>query len=261
LEKINFRLQPWYLIILVLLAWQILPSIGVVNATFLPPFTQVLADIPNVGLGRLATDILVSLRRILVSFLIATLLAVPAGFVLAGVLKGLARFIGPLMTFLSQIPPFILFPALLVLLGAGEVSVIAVIIWAGFWITLFATISGAGLVDPQLVKAARTMGADKLTVFTDVVLPTALPYIMTGIRSALTFAFLILIGAETMGASAGLGWEIHMSQMNTTIPRTYLMVLVVAVVGLGINYLAELAERKLVVWKEDESGELREALA
>jgi len=240
-----------YLVLAVLVLWQLAPTLGLVDPVYLPPLTRVLAESEALGLTRLAGDVGMSLLRIVVGFSLATALALALGFVLAGAFKRIAAFIRPLMVFLSQIPPFILFPVFIIVIGVGETSILFVIVWSAFWLILFSTITGFSQTDPQLMKIARSMTAGRLTVFLSVVVPGALPHIMTGMRNGLTLAFMMLIGAETMGAASGMGWEINMAQRMAVIPRIYLIALVVAVVGLIVNYLFEWLERRLVVWQSD----------
>jgi NitT/TauT family transport system permease protein len=256
LGKVNHRLSAAYLLIAFFALWQLAPSIGLADPVYLPPLSRVLAEAAVVGFGQLAADVSISIWRIAIGFLISIIVALPLGFVLAGAFKWASDILRPLMTFLSQIPPFILFPVFIIIFGVGETGILAVIIWSAFWPTLFSTVAGSSQVDPLLVKSARSMGADRLSIFTDVIIPSALPQIMTGMRNGLTLCFMMLIGAETMGAVSGMGWEINMAQRMAIIPRIYLMALVVAVVGLLINYLFEWLERTVVVWRDDVSQEL-----
>jgi NitT/TauT family transport system permease protein len=249
---ISEKLSAFYLILLFFAAWQIIPSLGLVNTHFFPPLSQVLSEAGKVGYANILVNILVSLRRVAVGFLLATAVALPLGFVLAGAFRRLADLLSPLTTFLAQIPPFILFPVFVVIFGTGELSVHIVIFWSAVWPILFYTVTGATQVDSQLVKSARSMGADKLSIFFYVILPSSLPSILTGMRSGLTLCFMMLIGAETMGASSGMGWQINMAKRMAVVPRIYLITMVVAVVGLLINYLFELLENRIVIWKDVE---------
>ncbi|MDR3137224.1 MAG: ABC transporter permease [Coriobacteriales bacterium] len=256
LSIINQRARAAWLIIAFFAFWQLAPSIGLANPVYLPPLSRVLEEAVTVGFGQLAHDVLISVWRIILGFFIAIVAAIPLGFVLAGAFRWVSELLAPLMTFLSQIPPFILFPVFIIILGVGETGILAVIIWSVFWPTLFSTIAGSHHIDPLYVKSARSMGADRLSIFIDVIIPSALPQIMTGMRNGLTLCFMMLIGAETMGASSGMGWEINMAQRMAVIPRIYLMALIVAVVGLLINYLFEWLEQTIVVWRDDAQREL-----
>jgi NitT/TauT family transport system permease protein len=114
--------------------------------------------------------------------------------------------------------------------------------------------AGIQNVDPLLVRCAKAMSAGPVTIFFKVVLPAAFPAIMTGIRSGLTMSFLMLIGAESMGADSGLGWLIHNAQSMGFVPRIYLGAILVAGVGLLLNVLLEALEKSIVDWKETTEG-------
>lgn len=251
LLAIHQKIISVYIIIAFFVLWEVLPSVGLVDSLFFPPFSKVVAESFNLGWGSILTDIVTSLRRVIIGFFVATAVALPFGFILAGALPRLARLFNPLMVFLSQIPPFILFPVFVIIFGIGEGGIFTVIFWSAVWPVLFNTIAGTQLVDPVLIKCARSMNSNPATIFFKVILPGALPSIMTGLRSGMTFCFMMLIGAETMGASSGLGWRINMAQRMAVIPRIYLTVLIAAIVGLAVNYLIEWFERNTIIWKEE----------
>jgi NitT/TauT family transport system permease protein len=254
LSAANDRLAGLYLVILFFVVWQLLPSLALVDPIYFPSLSTVLQVGYKLGLSTILSDIGRSLLRVLIGFGLATLVALPTGFALAGAFPRLAKFFNPLMTFLSQIPPFILLPVFVLMFKVGEGSICAVIFWAAFWPILFSTMLGIGTVDPQLVKAARSMGADRFTIFTDVVIPGALPSIMTGLRYGMTFTFMMLIGAESLGSFTGMGYELIVAQRRVQIPNIYFMVLVIAVVGIAVNYLLEALERRVIVWRRDGEG-------
>ncbi|MDR1714033.1 MAG: ABC transporter permease [Coriobacteriales bacterium] len=251
-SALNDKLAGIYLIVLFFISWQVVPTLGLVNTLYFPALSTVLsAGINDIGVSAILSDLGNSLRRVVIGYGLAIVAALPVGFILAGALPKLAQFLKPLMSFLSQIPPFILLPVFVLLFKVGEFSICAVIFWSAFWPILFATILGISLVDPLLIKAARSMAADKVTIFTDVIIPGALPSIMTGLRYGLTFTFMMLIAAESLGSFAGLGYEMMVAQRRAQIPKIYFMVLLIAIVGIIANYLLELLERKAVIWNRD----------
>lgn len=250
LAAVHDKLAGFYLFILFLLVWEILPRTGLINPLFAPPFSRILQEAVHLKLTNIVLYISISLKRVLIGTALATALALPIGFILAGALQWLARFIKPLTVFLSQIPPFILFPIFVIIVGIGEGGIYTVIFWSSFWPILFTTILGIQNVEPILVRAARAMNANGIEIFFKVMLPGAFPTIMTGIRTGVTMSFLMLIGAETMGADSGMGWLIHNAQSMGAIPRIYLGAILVAGVGLIINYLLEFLEDVTTDWKE-----------
>jgi NitT/TauT family transport system permease protein len=115
---------------------------------------------------------------------------------------------------------------------------------------MFTTITGVQRVEPILIKSARSMGANNFTIFLKIILPGALSSILTGMKTGMTMSFMMLIGAETLGADSGLGWLIHNAQSMGFIPRIYLAAILIAVLGLGVNYIFQWLEENIIVWKE-----------
>jgi len=250
LVALHIKARGLYLIIALFILWEIAPRVGWVNPHFLPPFSQIIVAAGQLTIYQIILDTAVSLKRILIGFSAAILIAVPLGFIMAGALPKVPKFLNSLMMFLAQIPPFILFPVFVVVFGVGEGGIYTVILWSAVWPILFTTMVGVGQVDPLLIKCARSMGADTIDIFFKVVIPEAFPSIMTGLRSGMTMCFMMLIGAETLGADSGLGWLISNAQKMGLVPRIYLAALLVAVVGLMINYLFEWLENEIIIWKE-----------
>jgi NitT/TauT family transport system permease protein len=106
-------------------------------------------------------------------------------------------------------------------------------------------------VDSQLIKAARSMGANKSDIFWKVVVPAALPSIFTGFKMGATTAFLCLIAAEMLAANAGLGYLVHNASMNNFIPRIYVGVLGIAILGMGFTMLINWLEKLILAYKEE----------
>jgi NitT/TauT family transport system permease protein len=256
ISKINDKLLSVYIFIAFFILWEVAPSVGWANPNFLPPFSQIIAAAQEVTVLQILIDTSVSLKRIIVGFILAIVLALPVGFILGGAIPRLSRFLNYLMNFLAQIPPFILFPVFVVIFGIGEKGIYAVILWSAFWPLMFTTIAGVQQVDPVLIKSARSMGAGNLTIFFKVVVPGAMASIMTGMRTGMTMSFMMLIGAETLGADSGLGWLIHNSQNMGFIPRTYLAAILVALLGLAINYLFQWLEENIIIWREVEQEKI-----
>jgi len=162
-----------------------------------------------------------------------------------------SKQIKPLFKILGQINAFSLFPLFILFFGIGEFAKIAIIFWSTVWPVLFTTILGVQQVDPLYIKSARSVGADRLTIFRKVILPGAAPVIFTGIRSGATQAFLMLMAAEEVGAKAGLGWIILNSAVNSIMPRLFAAAIVIAILGLAINYFILFLEHTIVDWNPE----------
>ncbi len=148
-----------------------------------------------------------------------------------------------------QTSAFALFPVFILFLGIGELSKVAIIFWASFWPVLLSTVSGVKQVDRLLVNSALSMGASRRFVFFKVVLPASLPSIFTGVRLAGAYSITALVAAEMIGAHSGLGFLTLNSQETFQIPTMYAGILLLAVLGLLLNYLLALLERRLLRWR------------
>ena len=153
------------------------------------------------------------------------------------------------MQFFRQTSALALFPVFILFLGIGELSKIAIIFWASFWPILLSTISGVKQVDGLLINSALSMGANRWFLFTKIVLPAASPSIFTGIRLAGAYCITALVAAEMIGAHSGLGFLTLNSQEVFQIPSMYAGILLLAVVGLLLNFLLALLERRFTYWR------------
>lgn len=229
--------------------WEFSPRIGLVEATFLPPFSEVLATGWTLVLnGQLLEHIAASLSRSLIGYGAAIFFAIPLGL-LIGWYHGFADALNPLLEMLRNTAALALLPVFILLLGIGESSKIALVIYACSWPILLNTISGVRNVEPLLIKSARTMGLTPVRLFQKVILPAAVPTIFVGVRLAGTFSVLVLVAAEMVGAKAGLGYLIINSQYNFQIPHMYVGIITITLVGLAINWVLTRVERHFSAWK------------
>jgi len=251
LWALNDRLLGWYGIIFLIAIWEVAPRLGWIDSQFFPPPSLIIAEgIKMAERGELLIQITSSLQRLFQGLAAALVVGIPLGFILGGWFPRLTHFLRPLLRLFAQLNAFALFPLFVLFFGIGELAKFAVIFWSCLWPILFTTIAGVQGVDPLYVKVARSMGSGRLTIFVRVLFPGALPSIFTGIRLGATVAFLMLIAAEMIGATAGLGWVVLNSQVNYVIPRLYLAAAIIAFLGMGMNYLIHFIEASVIKWKE-----------
>jgi len=237
-------------ILLFIILWELAPHAGGLLETFIAPPSTVLKTLWELlGSGELSGHAAVSLVRALAGFSIAALVAIPLGFLLGGGFKTFERIVNPVLRFLEQLNPFSLFPLFIMAFGIGELSKEAMIFWVCVWPILFNTITGVKGIDPLLIKSAKSMGMRGLTLFFKVILPAASPGIFTGLKLGSGTAFFMLIAAEMIGASRGLGWLVWNAQINFQIPRLFAATVVISVLGLTLNYLLEQLEKRLLGWR------------
>lgn len=229
--------------------WEFLPRAGLVNSAFLSPPSAVLAAIVQLAqTGQLGKHVATSLQRSLAGLILAVVAGVALGL-LMGVVRRFEAFIDPLLQLFRQVSALALFPVFLLFFGIGEASKIAIIFWAAFWPVLLNTISGVKQVEKLLIHSALSMGASRGFIFFKVILPAAAPSIFTGIRLAGAYSITALVAAEMIGSHAGLGFLTLNSQEIFQIPSMYAGIVLLAVLGLALNYGLALLEKRLTRWR------------
>ncbi|MBU6498300.1 MAG: ABC transporter permease [Rhodospirillales bacterium] len=197
--------------------------------------------------GELFTNAGLSLSRLIVSMSIAVLIAVPLGFWM-GLSETLRRYVDPTIELLRPISGIAWIPLALFIFGVGGVLPVFIMTYVAFFPLVMNTFAGVRGADPKLVAAARTMGVGRLRITARVVLPSALPTIMVGVRLALAGAWSAIIAAELIGAPTGLGFAIEWYRELLASPKVFAYVGVIA----GVGYLADLAlqwlQRRLTPW-------------
>jgi len=236
-------------LILFVALWEFVPQAGLVEKTFLPPFSEVVRTWWNLLLtGELWRHFEASILRSLFGFLLALAVAIPLGLLIGW--YPLARdLLTPILELFRNTAALALLPVFILILGIGEVSKIAIVLFACTWPVLLNTISAVKNVDPLLIKSSRSMNFSSFKLFYKVILPASVPTIFTGIRMAGTGAILVLIAAEMVGAKAGLGYFITYAQYNFLIAEMYAGILTISLLGLIINYGLSSAERYFSRWK------------
>ena len=213
-------------IALVIAFWETLSLIGAVTPQVLPgPWTvlhrwfQYLAppqayDAARDGnwafwlvSGELIADLIASLTRVLLGFLVGAGLALPFGLAM-GTSRLCRDLFNPLVQVLRPIPPIAYIPLAILWFGLGDRPAIFLIALGAFFPVLMNTIAGVGQVDSIFVRAARNLGAGPLPLFRRIILPAAMPYILAGARIAMGTAFIVVIVAEMIAVNSGLGYRI-----------------------------------------------------
>ena len=241
--------QRSLLLLALLSLWEAAPRLGLIDAVFLPPFSEVIAAGWQLAQnGQLYDDVAASLLRALSGFLIAVVLIVPLGLAV-GWYARLGNLLNQFIEICRNTAPLALLPVFILLLGIGELSKISMVVYSCAWPLLLNTIAAVKQVDPLLIKSARTMGATPQQLFRKVILPASLPTIFVGIRLASASAMLVLVASEMVGAKAGLGYLIINSQYSFLIPQMYFGILGITVIGLAFNAVLEAIERHFMRWK------------
>jgi len=229
--------------------WWLVTALGVMDKVLLPPpgevvtaFGRALAD------GSLARHVGISLLRVLEGFLLALGLAVPIG-VLMGSSQAARALVEPVIELLRPIPPIAVIPLAILWFGIDELSKVFIIAYGAFFPILLNTVAGFGEVDRTHVRAAQTLGASRLEIFRDVVLRSAFPFVVVGARLGMGMAFIVLVAAELIASSAGLGYLINDGRYNFRTDQIFLGMACIGVLGFLLNKGLIEAERRLLRWK------------
>lgn len=242
-------LRPTVVVAAFLALWEVAPRVGLVDKVFLPPFSEVVgAWFTLLDNGQLAEHVSSSLSRALTGLAVAIVVSIPLGVAIAWY-RPVAEFLNPILELFRNTAALALLPVFILILGIGETSKVALVIYAASFPILLNTISGVRTVDPLLIKSARSLGLSPIRLFQKVILPAAVPTIFTGLRMAAASSILVLIAAEMVGAKAGLGYLITASQLNFQIPDMYAGIVTIALVGVIFNGIVVAIERRLSGWR------------
>ncbi|MDR1873008.1 MAG: ABC transporter permease [Deltaproteobacteria bacterium] len=227
--------------------WEGLSRFRILDPLFFPPFSAVIESIVHMfKIGTLWPHIELSLFRALLGFFLATVIGAPLGLILGGRFKSQNDVVELPLEILSQINPFLLFHLIILFMGLGESPKVAIVAWTCLWPTLFSAFNGAANVNSSLIKSGRAFGLSTSQLIRKIIWPAAAPTVFTGLRLSLGYSLFMLIAAEMMGASGGLGFLVLRSQEAFQLDRMYAAVVVIAFLGLILDGLLYWLGRKLI---------------
>ncbi len=199
-------------VVIVFVIWDLVTRFDIVSDVFVPSpaetwsaFVEVLRD--GYKGNSLLSHIVASMERLFLAFFAALLTAVPLGL-LSGQSSKVRAAIDPLIEFYRPLPPLAYYTLLVLWFGIGDESKIILLFLAAFAPLYIAAVSGARGVAEDDLTAARSLGANRLQVFLHVVFPSSLPFIFTGMRTALGVSYTTLVAAELVAAVSGIGWMV-----------------------------------------------------
>lgn len=231
-----------------LLTWELLPVTGLVNARFMPPASEAIGGlISNFGLTDFWVAVGDTMRAWALGMIIAVVLATVLGFII-GSSTFLRRFTNSTIEFLRPVPSVALIPLAVLLLGTDIESALMLIVYACFWQVLIQVLYGVADVDSVAMNTARSYGLGPVARIRYVIFPTALPYVMTGVRLAAAVALILAITAGLIIGTPGLGAEISRAQSGGNYVSMYALVLATSLLGVLVNLVMRMIERKILSW-------------
>ncbi|MBX8623986.1 taurine ABC transporter permease TauC [Pseudomonas glycinae] len=235
-----------------LVIWWAVTASGLIEPLFLPPPSAVLQEgwlLATTGYmdSTLWQHLAASLSRIGLGLGFAILTAVPVGIAIGA--NRIARgVLDPLIEFYRPIPPLAYLPLIVIWCGIGELSKVLLIYLAIFAPIAIATATGVRTVDPAKLRAAQSLGATRAQLIRHVILPSALPDILTGVRIGLGVGWSTLVAAELIAATSGLGFMVQSAAQFLVTDVVVLGILVIALIAFAMEMGLRALQRKLVPW-------------
>jgi NitT/TauT family transport system permease protein len=235
-------------LLIIAIAWELAPRLGLVSDTLLPPFTLILSD--GASLFK-TTEIYqhagASLFRAFSGLGIAVLFGVTAGTLMA-FYKPVRIVLNPLVQMFYPMPKSALIPVMIIWLGIGSESKIVLIFLGCMLPVVISSFNGARGVDQVYIWSARSLGATDREIIWEVILPAAMPTILNGIRTSLAICFVLLVSSELLISTEGLGYLIGLLGENGVYPTMFAVIFIVIAIGFFADRLYLTVSRRMLVW-------------
>ncbi|WDR07291.1 ABC transporter permease [Devosia rhodophyticola] len=213
-----------------MLIWQ-LGAMWLNDPLFLPrPWDVITGAAELVSDGTLISSMAISMMRILAGWLLGSIVAIPLGL-WVGTSHAARAIVDPFIHFFRFVPAIALVTLFIVWFGVGEMSKILLIAYATTFIVMVNTASGVGAIPQEKIDAARCLGANRRQTFTQIVVPASIPSIYIGMRLALASSFLVIVAAEMLAASSGLGYIIWTSRLYFRIDWMFAAIILLGALG------------------------------
>lgn len=234
-----------------LVLWEFAIRLEWIDSRLVAPPSLVLLELWRlIQSGDLLAALAVSLSRVVAGFLIAVVIGVALGALMARV-RAIEVVFDPLIELLRPVSPLALFPLFILWFGIGEASKVFIIAFACSPPIILNTYAGVRGIDPTFFKASRSLGASPWETMHTIVLRGSMPNIFTGLRIAWGIALIVIVAAEMIGAVRGMGYMVLESQQTFRIPRLFGSIVVIGLLGfvtdLGFRYL----KRRMMPWYRD----------
>jgi ABC-type nitrate/sulfonate/bicarbonate transport system permease component len=217
-------------------AWQILSDF-LLNPYLIPPPSRVFTTaIPMIKSGEIFRDIGISLLRVLVGFSLGSFAAIVVG-VIMGRIRLINELLDPIIEVLRYLSPTAMIPIAVIWFGIGEQSKYFLIFWGTFFFVLINTVAGVIRTPVARQRAAQCLGASELQIFFIVIIPSAVPYIITGMRVAMASSFMSIIPAEMLAAQSGLGHLLQISGILAQTDRIFVALAAISLLGFATDRL------------------------
>lgn len=239
-----------YSVVLALVAWELVGRYVLTSKLMFAPFSAVVKEFINlVSTGELQRHVLVSFTALAIGFGLSALVGIALGSLIA-MNKAVGEHLDPLLNALYATPLVALSPILILGFGIGPASKIAIVFLLTVFPILINTTAGIKSTDESLIEAARSFGASRFEIFRLVLLPSALPFVVAGLRLGIGKGLVGVFIGELFGSREGLGYLISVSSQSFDVPGMFVGVLVLAASGVVCVAVLETIEKKIAPWRQ-----------
>lgn len=247
-EKNKRIIRAIFTILFMIIIWEVASQKGLVRQSILPPPSRIVDTFKSMlASGEMFEHIWISILRVLQGFTIGSILALIVG-ILCGLYKRIDDYLSLIISFLRPIPVLAWTPLLILWLGIGEASKIALISIGTFWVVLLNIIAGIKGTDYKLLEVAHILEKDKKTLLLKIILPSSLPSVFTGMRAGIDIAWRSVVGAEMIAASKGVGFLINYARDISQPDVMIAGMISIGIVGILIERVFEVLEKRLLKW-------------
>lgn len=242
---------PWLSLLsvaLFLTLWELLPALGLVKPIFTSSPSRIAAAFLGLAQGRLWHDLWVSGVEFVLGMGLAIVVGIPGGILLGWSRRANAIF-SPFVSALYAVPRVALMPLLILWLGIGIYSKVAVVFLGAVFPILVNTMTGIRVLDETLVRCARAFGGSDRQVLTTIALPSSVPFILSGLRLGVGRGLVGVVVGELIAARAGIGHMMSIAGAMFQTDKVFVGVIILAGFGWGLTALLEAMERRFDSWR------------
>jgi NitT/TauT family transport system permease protein len=234
-----------------LLAWELAADAGLIDTRFFPAPSAIIAKLIEMARsGELTENVLISLQRIVLGFLLGGVPAIAIGIAM-GIWRPVRAIVDPLIVATYPIPKSSLLPLILLIFGLGEMSKVVMVAIGVFYPMAINATAGVLQINQIYLDVGKSFKASPWDTFRTIALPGALPFIMTGVKLGAGLALILIAIAEMVGAKSGIGYMIWSAWETFAVAKMYVGLFVIALIGFAISLLLNEIERWLIRWKAD----------
>ena len=254
IQRIRSILLSLVPIVVALGLWELVARSGLFPAILLPTASTVLSTLViKVADGTLVIPILFTLYTAMSGFLIASIVAIPAGLLL-GWQRWLYRVFEPLVETLRPIPAVAIIPLAIIFLGVGLTSRVAIVTYSSFFLIFINALYGVYGIDKLMFLSLQSIGMKQRTIFRKLIIPGSMPFVFAGLRLALVVSIILSVATEMLFGNIGIGHFLMSSVEHFRYASLYAGVVSLSILGFSLNKIFLIIERRVIGWSQELSA-------